>query len=70
MTVRVDKAYAVVRRYDRQLRLGALVKLAVVIIVAGIIIVVAVIAAVEAVLILAVNRFCPEMVGKRFLKET
>lgn len=28
------------------------------------------IAAVEAVLILAVNRFCPEMVGKRFLKET
>ena len=28
------------------------------------------IAAVEAVLILAVNRICPEMVGKRFLKET
>ena len=49
MTVRVDKAYAVVRRYDRQLRLGALVKLAIVIIVAGIIIVVAVIVAVETV---------------------
>jgi len=28
------------------------------------------IAAVEAVLILAVNRFCPVLVGKRFLKET
>lgn len=49
VTVRVDKAYAVVRRYDRQLRLGALVKLAIVIIVVGIVIVVAVIAAVEAV---------------------